>query len=90
MPKSDSHIFFRRYYDMCTALMMRKSYIEYNLCSSTKIMENACRSGRFSFTNYNGNYEGNGAMNLRQRGKLTLSLGDQWHRPLLPTWPLWH
>ena len=33
----------RRYYDMCTALMMRKSYVEYNLCSSTKIMENACR-----------------------------------------------
>ena len=53
MSKSDSHIFFRRYYDMCTALMMRKSYIEYNLCSSTKIMENACRSAHFSFTNYN-------------------------------------
>ena len=33
----------RRYYDMCTALMMRKAHVEFNLCSSTKIMEHACR-----------------------------------------------
>ena len=37
------YVDIRRYYDMCTALMMRKSFVEYNLCSSTKVMENACR-----------------------------------------------